>query len=313
MRWKQKSQFSGFTLVELLVVIAIIAILAAVLFPVFGMVRERARATGCLSNMRQIGLALTMYVNDKGEAFPPFVVGEYAANASGNPALLERIPGPADGVDPKVPGELFAMQSDEYSGGGPGGSRPSSDPAVHYKSWMDCIFPYAKSLRIFVCPSHPQTPTDLRKVGWFGEPELYEIDNQVYMYPSLGYNELFSNNQNAIPGYPAQKPVKMAMVRDAASKIFLVHERSKYSSENCDFWGRKSLDASTYKADSWPYMWPHNDGSAIIYADGHSKWSSRKMARKWTCDTPSARVSFSGSSVRNNCGYWNPNLPAPSN
>src|SRR5437899_313405 len=57
----------GFTLIELLVVIAIIAILAAILFPVFAQAREQARKTSCLSNMRQMGLALDMYAQSYDE------------------------------------------------------------------------------------------------------------------------------------------------------------------------------------------------------------------------------------------------------
>jgi len=57
----------GFTLIELLVVIAIIAILAAILFPVFASAREKARQTVCLSNEKQIGLALMMYTQDYDE------------------------------------------------------------------------------------------------------------------------------------------------------------------------------------------------------------------------------------------------------
>lgn len=61
---------SGFTLIELLVVIAIIAVLAAILFPVFAQARAKARQAACLSNMRQMGLATLMYVQDYDETLP---------------------------------------------------------------------------------------------------------------------------------------------------------------------------------------------------------------------------------------------------
>ena len=57
----------GFTLIELLVVIAIIAILAAILFPVFAQAREAARKTTCLSNEKQLGLAINAYTQDYNE------------------------------------------------------------------------------------------------------------------------------------------------------------------------------------------------------------------------------------------------------
>ena len=60
----------GFTLIELLVVIAIIAILAAILFPVFARAREQARKSSCLSNIKQLGLGMLMYVQDYDERFP---------------------------------------------------------------------------------------------------------------------------------------------------------------------------------------------------------------------------------------------------
>ena len=59
----------AFTLIELLVVIAIIAILAAILFPVFSQARLKARQIQCISNQRQIGLAIRMYAQDYDEMY----------------------------------------------------------------------------------------------------------------------------------------------------------------------------------------------------------------------------------------------------
>lgn len=68
----------GFTLIELLVVIAIIAILAAILFPVFAQARDKARQMACLSNTKQIALAIYQYAQDYDEVLPV-----YGANAQG--------------------------------------------------------------------------------------------------------------------------------------------------------------------------------------------------------------------------------------
>jgi prepilin-type N-terminal cleavage/methylation domain-containing protein len=67
---ERRRSHPGFTLIELLVVIAIIAILAAILFPVFAQARDKARQTMCLSNMKQIGTAMMLYVQDYDEKFP---------------------------------------------------------------------------------------------------------------------------------------------------------------------------------------------------------------------------------------------------
>jgi prepilin-type N-terminal cleavage/methylation domain-containing protein len=77
----------GFTLIELLVVIAIIAILAAILFPVFAKAREKARSTSCLSNVKQLMLAVDQYVQDFDETYP----AEVAAVPAGNGGIVVQL------------------------------------------------------------------------------------------------------------------------------------------------------------------------------------------------------------------------------
>jgi len=67
---KSLRKLSGFTLIELLVVISIIAVLAAMLMPALSAAREEARKARCTSNLRQVGMGLSMYINDYDEMLP---------------------------------------------------------------------------------------------------------------------------------------------------------------------------------------------------------------------------------------------------
>ena len=115
---------SGFTLIELLVVIAIIAILAAILFPVFQRVRENARRTACLSNMKQLGLGVTQYTQD----------------------YDERMPSSTDGVGPG--------KGDNVLGGWIyyTGFTGAANVPVLFDPTQGSVYTYVKSTGVYVCP-----------------------------------------------------------------------------------------------------------------------------------------------------------------
>jgi len=106
---------AGFTLIELLVVIAVIAILAAILFPVFARARENARRASCMSNLKQIGLGMMMYVQDyDGKYF----LRTYSSDGPG-----------------AITGTVYSRWY----------------PSTGYQ-WI--LEPYIKSTQLFVCPSN---------------------------------------------------------------------------------------------------------------------------------------------------------------
>ncbi|MCJ7750723.1 MAG: type II secretion system GspH family protein, partial [Armatimonadetes bacterium] len=85
----------GFTLIELLISIAIIGLLAGITFPLLGRSRHKARATACVNNLRQIGIALQMYASDWDGCAPPYTTAtrdSYMIGRGEKPDFIEVAP-----------------------------------------------------------------------------------------------------------------------------------------------------------------------------------------------------------------------------
>lgn len=135
---------SGFTLIELLVVIAIIAILAAILFPVFAQAREKARGASCLSNMKQIGLAIQMYAQDYDEMYPR------------NDDCLN---------NDTIPFPLVPTAT--------GCNGPSFGNRINHYKWFWWLYPYVKNHQIFRCPSRRIVESEPGLQDWVHSAELF--------------------------------------------------------------------------------------------------------------------------------------------
>ncbi len=268
----------GFTLIELLVVIAIIAILAAILFPVFAQARDKARATSCLSNMKQIGMALVMYGEDNEGWFP---LGCY--DGVNGPNFSDR------GRNWEV-----NMWFDGRSYIGTGQWDNGCYGWLFYDFLMNRqLANYTKTKVIWYCPSDRTKPT----------PANISAGYQSYWWiPNTAANTWCPGSSAGYPGgvpccnyNPGGAVPEYRNLWDQPVKADTEWVAERIVMGELGVFGFDGPDSVTDDGSTSPYpgrenMRNHNNGYNCIYFDGHAKMVP--WGRKWK-NTPATGWPYS--------------------
>ncbi|MDW8052295.1 MAG: prepilin-type N-terminal cleavage/methylation domain-containing protein [Armatimonadota bacterium] len=240
-------QRRGFTLIELLVVIAIIAILAAILFPVFARAREKARQTQCVSNAKQIAIALYAYTQDYDEVMVPF--------AYGFPYTRLRMP--------------------SYDN-----QNVLANCPLHSCRWPGLIQPYIKNFQIFRCPSYSGPyvfPCPSVTAGPFCEMSYGANYGTTRGVLRIACVERDLYNSASLPEIPS--PANVAVVTDSNGSLLFFNPLQWPFNQNCDTEDNLNDTNSSLGACTDQTRWynvagarRHVDGMSVVFADGHAKW-----------------------------------------
>ena len=248
---RQSRSRQAFTLIELLVVIAIIAILAAILFPVFAQAREKARQTSCLSNTKQLGLGLLMYVQDYDETWPR---NDDCINGG-------------TVAPPGAPATAIGCTTAPYFG----------DRVNHYKWWY-WTYPYTKNVQINFCPSrifNPSSWTQAAEIDDAGYGLNIGLTGALNTYGNPNRPGAFRNSWTggtlAGLGTPSES-ILMGETRIPGIGAYNVNvsanSSTSYPIATREYWAKLMKPNGVVDKR---YA-PHSDGFVIAYCDGHSKY-----------------------------------------
>lgn len=237
---KQDSRRRGFTLIELLVVVAIIAILAALLLPTLSRAKEKARRTACLSNLRQWGIAETMYLDDTGQTFPMAKIPNGTPNA---PAAYNE--------DTPFWSDLLAF-ADVNQGG---------------TVWYTVLPPYVSAKPLWQYANDPAGFVSTRSIFTCpsGAPKPSELDPTVRVV----FN--YAMNHKGNTGLPTNQTFTANLVANPSSFVFLSDVRTR--STDVPFYGTKpGNELGISHGYTAQISSRHDAGANLVFGDGHAAY-----------------------------------------